>query len=213
MESRLKPHDLPDNTATPDDVRQAIEALSKEETYRLRKAADILIGGTEYQASVEIINEAIVRTISAANGGNGRRWPKDVPFMAYMIQTIKGLANDSRESSAQTKTDHIEAMAVDGLSAEEVLGRLELCHPDIVTTVIEFEETQERQDRAKSAADKIDAHFSGDSEITWIIMGHKDGQSPAEIRELAEMTETQYNSARRRFRRGLEKLFPGRRPS
>ena len=209
----MKPHDLPDNTATPEDVRQAIEALSKEESYRLRKAADILIGGTEYQAPLEIINEAIVRTISAANGGNGRHWPKDVPFMAYMIQTMRGLANDSRESSAQSKTDRIEAMAVDGLSADEVLGQLEHCHPDIVTTVIELEEFQERQDRAKAVADKIDAHFAGDSEITWIIMGNKDGQSAAEIRELAEMTETQYNTARRRFRRGLEKLFPGRRPS
>ena len=207
----MKPDDPPGDTATPEDVRQAIEALSKEDRYRLRKAAVICLSGTEYQAPQEIINEAIVRTISAANGGKGRRWPKYVPFMAYLIQTIKGLANDSRESPIQTKTVNMEAMTTEGIKAEDVLDRLEHSHSDVVTQTIELEETQERRDRAKADADKIDAHFTVDSEVTWIIMGHKDGLSATEIRDLGEMTQTQYETARRRFRRGLEKLFPGRR--
>lgn len=209
----MKPDDLPDNVATPEDVRQAIEALSNEDRYRLRKAAAICLAGTEYQDPLEIINEAIARTMSAANGDKGRHWPKGVVFMAYMIQTIKGLADDSRESSIQKKTEYMEAMATEGGSAEDALGRLELYNLDVVAQAVALEETQERQDRAKMDADIIDAHFSDDIEVTWIIMGHKDDQSPAAIREMAEMTDTQYNTARRRFRRGLEKLFPGRRAS
>lgn len=57
----------------------------------------------------------------------------------------------------------------------------------------------------------IDTFFANDDEVKWIIMGHKDGHSVSEICELANMTQTQYETARRRFRRGREKLFPGRR--
>ena len=104
-------------------------------------------------------------------------------------------------------------MATEGVSADDVLGRLQGFCPDVVTEAVEQEESQEQRDRAKADSDKIEAFFTNDSEVTWIIIGHKDGQSAAEIRELAEMTQTQYETARRRFRRGLENLFPGRRKS
>ena len=82
---------------------------------------------------------------------------------------------------------------------------------DVVEQALEVEETAERRDRAKADADAIDAHFTGDDEITWVIMGLKDGQSATDIREMSGMSGTQYETARKRFRRGLEKLFPGRR--
>ena len=203
--------DRPDDTATPEDVRQAIDALSKEELYRIRKAAVYCLLGTEYQEPQEIINEAIVRTMKAASGEKGRHWPKSVPFIAYMIRTIQGLANDSQESSVQTRTDYMEAMATETASAEDVLGRFEHHHIDVLTQALELEETSERQDRAKEIVSKIDAYFAGGSEVTWVIMGHKDDLSAAEIRELSGMTQTQYETARKRFRRGLDKLFPEKR--
>ncbi|WP_157040563.1 hypothetical protein [Polaromonas naphthalenivorans] len=207
----MKLDDQPDNNATPEDVHQAIEALSNEDRYRLRKASMICLAGTEYQDPMELVHEAMVRTMSAANGGKGRHWPKDVPFMAYMIQTLKGLADDSRQSAAQKKTDHLEVMAAEGATVEEALGRFGYCHSDVLSQAVEWEESENRQDRAKTDALLIDARFADDNEVTLIIMGHKDGLTPAEIRELGEMNQTQYETARRRLRRGLENLFPGRR--
>jgi hypothetical protein len=214
-EDGLKPDDLPDGAATSDEIRQAIESLSAEDVYRINKAAMLCLSGTEYQTGDEIINEAIVRTMNAASGMKGRRWPKRIPFVAYMIETLKGLASDSRKSSLQTKTDSMDAMAVsiEGVSVDDVLGRLEYYHQDVPTQAIELEETQERRDCAKADAEIIDNFFANDDEIKWIIMGHKDGLSVSEILELANMTQTQYETTRRRFRRGLEKLFPGRRKS
>jgi len=205
--------DKPDDTATPEDVRQAIGALSKEALYRIRKASEYCLLGTEYQNPEEIINEAIFRTMKAASGEKGRHWPKNVPFVAYMIKTIQGLANDSQNSSDQTKTDYIEAMATETASAEDVLGRFEHRHADVLTQAIEQEETGERQDRANEIACKIDTCFSGDSQVTWVIMGHKDDLSVSEIRELSGMTQIQYETARKRFRRGIDKLFPEKRKS
>ena len=207
----LKLDDPPDDAATPDEVRAAIEGLSKEDTARLKKAATYCLYGTEFQNPLELINEAVVRTLNAAHGDKGRTWRRSVPFMAYMINTVKGIANDSQESLPQTRTVHMEAMATPATSAEDALGALGHCNTDVVEQALEVEETAERRDRAKADADAIDAHFTGDDEITWVIMGLKDGQSATDIREMSGMSGTQYETARKRFRRGLEKLFPGRR--
>lgn len=207
----MKLEDQSDDDATPEDVHQAIETLTQEDRYRLRKAAVICLAGTEYQDPMELVHEAILRTMNAANGSKGRHWPKNVPFMAYMIQTIKGLANDSRESLSQKKTDHIEVMAAEGSTTEEALSTVGYFHSDVLSQAVEWEDSLDRRNRAKTDAILIDARFADDSEVMMIIMGHKDGLTPAEIRELGEMSNTQYETARRRFRRGLENLFPGRR--
>ena len=207
----MKLEEKSDGNATPEDVHQAIGGLSQTDLYRLRKAAIICLAGTEYQDPMELVHEAIVRTMNAANGCKGRHWPKTVPFMAYMIQTIKGLANDSRESLPQRQTDYIEGMAVEGATAEEVLGGMGHCQSDVLIQAVECEESSDTRNRAEADANLIDARFEKDSEVMIIIMGIKDGMTPADIRELGEMSKTQYETARKRFRRGLENLFPGRR--
>lgn len=209
----MKIDDPLDDSATPDEIRVAIEGLSKEDAAKLKKAATYCLYGTEFQNPLELINEAIVRTLNAAHGDKGRRWRRSVPFIAFMINTVKGIANDSQESLPQTRTMHMEAMVTPETSVEDALGALGHCTVHVVEQAIEVEETAERQDRAKADADAIDAHFAGDGEVTWIIMGLKDGLSATDIRELSGMNGTQYETARKRFRRGLEKLFPGRRKS
>lgn len=204
------PDGQPIDFATPDDIREAISALSKADHYRIYKAARFCLWGTGYADPQEIINEAILRTMKAASGEKGRHWPKDVPFVSYVIMTMQGLADDSRESVVQKKTDYMEAMAAKSETdcAEDVLGRHGHYHPDHLSRAVENEETRSREEQAKKIVDKIDEHFKGDDEVNWIIMGHKDGMGASEIRDLSGMTKTQYETARRRFRRGLDKLFP-----
>lgn len=202
-----------DCLATPDDVCQAYEGLSDLELYRLHKAALIQLSGSDYSDPDEIINEAIIRTLKAANGGEGRRWPKNVPFIAYLIQVIRGLASDSRNSEYQSKTDWLEAMVPADATTEDVLGHLDHHHSDTLTNILEVELNTERQARAKADADLIEAHFSQDTQVTWIILGRKEDLSPGEIMEMGEMTRTQYDTAMRRFRRGIENIFSEKRPS
>ena len=49
-------------------VQEAISRLSEDDLIRLEKAARILLGGTGYSDPQELINEALVRTLSAATG-------------------------------------------------------------------------------------------------------------------------------------------------
>lgn len=207
----MEPKDFPDDPATPDEVRAAIAALSNVDRYRLHKAATCCLPGTEYQAPQELINEAVMRTMNAAAGDRGRRWPKNVPFIAFMIKTIQGIANDSQESAGQKMTDRVEALATEAVGVEQVLAQAEHYHPDTLTQALELEDANEREEEAKGIVGKIDAHFAGDEEVNWILMGLKDDLPAAEIRELSGMTQTEYETARRRFRRGLDKLFPEKR--
>lgn len=201
---------IPDGATTIDDVRQAYEALTNDELYRLLKLARIFLAGTEYADPQDLLNETLMRTLRAANGEKGRHWPKSVPFMAFLVQTMKGLADDSLNSSYITQTQGMENFATEALTAEEGLGAKGHAHPDIVTLAIDAGERADDRDRAKRNAARIDALFVGDEEVGWLVMGHKDGLKAAEIREISGMSQTQYETARRRFRRGLEKLFPGR---
>ena len=201
---------MPDGATTTDDVRQAYEVLTNDELYRLLKAARIFLAGTEYADPQELLNEALLRTLRAANGEKGRHWPKSVPFMAFLIQTMQGLADDSLNSSYIRQTREMEVLATEALTAEEALGAHGHTHLDVVTLAIGAGERADEEDRAKRDAARIDTYFAGDDEVGWLVMGHKDGLKAAEIRELSGMSQTQYETARRRFRRGLEKIFPGR---
>jgi hypothetical protein len=199
--------------ASGEDIRSAIEKLAKADMVRLYKAGKNYLFGTEYKDPSELLNEAIMRAMNAAHGGKGRSWKKSVPFIAFLIMTMKGIANDSYESLAQTKTDSMEAMATEQTSIEEALHERGHSHRGTEEIVVEIEEAEERQALAKQDSDAIDRFFKDDSEVNWIIMGYKDGQTASEIRELSEMSPTQYETAKKRFRRGLEKISLHRRKS
>lgn len=203
-------HPDPEGPTTIEDVRQAYESLTNDELYRLHKLGRVLLAGTEYSDPQELLNETLIRTIRAANGEKGRRWPKSVPFVAFLGQTMKGLADDSLNSSYIKQTQEMEALATEALTADEAIGAHGHAHPDVVALAIESGEIADNRDRAIRDAARIDANFAGDEEVGWLVMGHKDGLKAAEIRDLSGMDQTQYETARRRFRRGLEKLFPGR---
>lgn len=194
--------------ATPEDVGQAIEELNGIDLYRLRRYATYCMMGTDYNDPMDLIQEALVRTVAAAAGEKGRNWPLDIPFVVYLKNTIRGLANDSRESGSQQKVAHLEEMVREGETIEDVLGQHQHRHGDALSQAVALEEAVERQDRAKACTDRIEAHFSDDPQVSWIIEGHKEGWSAKEIMEIAGMNSTQYSTARRRFRRGVDQLFP-----
>jgi hypothetical protein len=207
----LEPVEQSDDLATPDELRQAIESLSPAELYKLNKAAGYFLFGSEYQSARELLNETIMRAMNAAVGEKGRAWRKSVNFMAFMLMCMRGIANDSAESVQQTRVKRIEELTTETHSGEEVLAIKGHSHSGHEDVVVELEESQERAAKAKADAQVIEGHFANDGQVSWLIMGCKDELAPQEVREMSEMTQTEYDTAKRRFRRGLDKLFPGRR--
>jgi DNA-directed RNA polymerase specialized sigma24 family protein len=200
----------PRGATTIDEVRAAIDALTDADRLRLRKTASILLAGSDYSDPQDLLNEAVVRTLRAAAGQKGRHWPAGVDFIAYLVQTMKGLASDSRASVKVRPTRDLETLATESLTADEGLGAHGQFHPDVVTLAIEAGEAADARDAAAEDAAKIDAFFAGDEDVEFLIMGHRDELTPQQVRKDAGLSQTQYETARKRLRRGLEKLFPGR---
>lgn len=201
-----------DTLATADQIREAIEALTENDALRLRKAAIACLPGTEYQDHKEVINEAVRRAIDASVGLRGRNWPINrVPFVAFMIKTMESIANGSRESHAMSKTDRFDALVLEGSAADHPLDRLGMSTASVEMEAIEAEDEAEAVALAKVDAARIEAFFADDQDVGWLIMCLKDGKSAAKARAIAGYSTTEYETIRRRMRRGSEKLFPGRR--
>lgn len=197
--------------ATAEEIGEAIESLTEAELGRIHRAAQYALFGTEYTDPDELLGEAVQRTLDGVGVPGGRHWPKDVHFVAYIIRTMQSIADGSSNSVVQTSTASLEAMAGGEGNAELALAQEGFSSPDVVEQALEVEEAAERQSRAAADAALIEAHFANDDQIQFLIMGDKDDMKAADIRAISGMSQTEYDSARRRFRRGLNTLMPGRR--
>jgi hypothetical protein len=68
----------------------------------------------------------------------------------------------------------------------------------------------EARKEASASLKKIRDHFAGDSDVETILMGIEEEDKPEVIRQAFGMSITQYETGRKRLRRGLERLFPKR---
>jgi len=199
--------------ATTEEICEAVESLTEPEVGRIYRAAQYALFGTEYTDPNELLGEAVQRTLEGVAAKEGRHWPKDVNFVAYLIRTMQSIAEGSSSSISQFRTVRLEAIAGQDGNIELALAQQGFSSPDVVEQAMELEETNERQARAATDAALIEAHFANDEETQYLIMGDKDGMTPSEIRAVSGMGQTTYDTARRRFRRGLNTLMSGRRKS
>jgi hypothetical protein len=150
--------------------------------------------------------------MDGAMGDQGRHWPKRrVPFVAFMIMTMMSIADGSRESHLMSRTDRLEGLGLKGEGADHVLDFLGFSTQSVEDEALDAEEEAAAIARAKVDADRIDVMFADDQQVAWLVMCIKEGKSPAKARELAGFTTTEYETIRKRLRRGAAKLFPGRR--
>lgn len=127
--------------ATDEEISEAIESLTEADFGRIHRAAQYALFGTEYTDPGELLGEAVQRTLEGVGVNGGRHWPKDVPFVAYIIMTMKSIADGSSNSVVQTTTASLEAMAGGDGNAELALAQEGFSSPDVVEQALEVEET------------------------------------------------------------------------
>jgi hypothetical protein len=194
--------------ATTVEIQAAIEALNEEELLRIGKAASSFAPGTQYADPAELFNEAITRCMSAAAGKGGRPWPVHVPFVAFVIKTMQGLASDSRESWEQRSLVAAEDLASDDQTGEQFLelrNRSELSTEELA---IERQEAAERESQAQRTLEALRALLAGNQAALDVLDARLAELSMSEALEMFDLTKTQYESAQRALRRALEKLNP-----
>lgn len=188
-------------SATLDQLEAELEQLSDSDWIRLRKMAARHSWGTRLVDPDELINETIARLV-----GGTRRWSTGMKFVPWMDSAMKSVADGIRN----LKITKAEALAGDLIDCDESDEALDVFGEDS-RTPLDSMLTEEARKAATDALEKIGKHFKGDQDIEWILMGFEDGLKADEIRELGGMNQTQYETARKRMRRGIELLFPERR--
>jgi len=189
-------------------VRTAIEELTTAEWARLRRAAQVLKVGTEYEAS-DLIQEAICRTVQGAVSTSGRHWPLHVPFVVYLINTMYSLVDASLEAPANTLTETCD----DPCEADAPAEFLAIVRsPSAETVVLAAEERAASTAWVNATIAAIDKNFAEDEEVLMILLREREGQSAQQIQLEEGMNQKQYETARKRYRRGLSKIDIRRRP-
>lgn len=182
-------------------IEAAIDCLSDAEWLRLRKMAASHLWGTRFADPDELVNETITRLAEGT-----RHWPTGMKFVPWMDSAMKSVADGLR----QLRSRKLEALAADVVECDDPEEALDIFASDSQTP-LDSMLTEEARNAATDALEKIAEYFKDDQDVTWILMGIEDGLKADEIRDTAGMTQTQYETARRRMRRGIEKLFPARR--
>lgn len=188
--------------ATAEEVAEATDRLTPANYVRLHKAARIRVAGTAFTDANDLVSEAVATPYLAALGEGGRRWPRGVDFMAFLLKTIQGIASDSRRSEERRLTVSQRVRLPDGQERDLLTSRVcpTTASPE---DLILDDECHKREDGALAAAREF---FKDDPEILSIMKGIENDQSAKSIQESTGMSATQYETARRRWRRGLEKL-------
>lgn len=213
----MGPSNSKERHANLEEVAEAVANLRPAELLRLKKRAGLQIFGTEYTDPMELLCEAVKRAMVASDPSKhederGRPWPIDrVELVAFLSRSMDGLADDSRASLHQARTDRLEVLAGEAGSTDTVLHDAGYYHSDVVEQAIELEEVLVRQTAAKEDVARIEALFAGDQAVLAVIEGEKEGMSARDVQALFELDETTYDSARRRLRRKVDRLMPGRR--
>jgi DNA-directed RNA polymerase specialized sigma24 family protein len=197
--------------ATLQDVQLALSLLTAADYGSLLKIARAYKGGSAYQHDPwDLVCEACHTALRAAGGQGGRRWPRNVPFMAYLANTIRGTASDARGAARRHATQSILLTSAAGDEASDVLESLGLGTASTEDTCLEEEELRLVRAWEEAVRAKVLAHFAADEDVLRVIRGIEEGLSARKIQAEAGMSKTRYESAHRRWRRGLDRLFAGR---
>lgn len=157
-------------TTTLLEVRAALEQLLRNtpDMLRLEKISRLYARGLQPTEGMDLLNEAFARALEGK-----RRWPRNVPIVAFLAQVMRGLASDIRDS-LPTKANPAVDLFDD--SCEGELNIIELIK-------------------------EIMAIFKDDEEALSVLEYRIQSYSPKEVQDFLNMTPTQYGTILKRIRR------------
>lgn len=177
------------------ETSKAIEELSDADWIRLKRVAAWIYGKCGMSAE-DLLQEAFTKALTG-----DRHCPRSVDIVRFLSEAMKSIASNNAKSYSrhpevslqtpkmETGSDYQADLEDTKQPAAELvaIARMELAN-------------------IQKAIPKL---FESDSEaIQLLAMGIVDGMDVRELQEFSGLRGTEYNSARRLFRRRIEKAFP-----
>lgn len=181
-----------------EEVEAALRALPDSYLLRLRRWAAWKLTDNCKSEADEVISEVFDRFVT----GN-RKWPHGVAFDTCFWNAVKSVISGEWDKHKRHAALHVTAVNEDGES-EDPLASIGSNDGN----PIELFEAAEVRGRRQTTIDHITGNFEADDAVTAVLIGIEHNLSPKEVQEQFELTETEYDSARRKLRRFLNKHYP-----
>ena len=180
-----------EDTLSPEEFSAKLNALSQADLLRLRGA------GRQYAAGTigtweDLLHDAICLTIEGT-----RHCSRSMTVLAHLRSTMRSLASNIRKKDGRIKTvsigSPIDLNDEDDLTVDpkdpNPNSEIRLSHQECMNTLFGL--------------------FENDDENTGLVLtGIAMGQTPVEIQMQVGITSTEYDTIRKRIRRGVNKAYP-----
>jgi DNA-directed RNA polymerase specialized sigma24 family protein len=175
-----------------EDLTAAFEALSPDDKLKLAAIETIKRGGTRFGRG-ELVHEAVCRALTG-----DRNCPRDVPFMAFLVETMRSISHHDREQRRRTKSLVGEA-STDG---------------DAVSPAISPSPEDDLMEKQSAAAvQAMHQIFDDDPDAQIVLLGMQDELRGAALRDATGLEQGQVDYAIRRIRKKMRKIYPEGRPT
>jgi RNA polymerase sigma-70 factor (ECF subfamily) len=166
-------------------IARAIQSLSEGDLLRLKALARLRARSLPGIEWADVLNETIMRALSGT-----RRWPPNVPIISFLAWAMRSVCDEYWRKMRRERSVIVSLEVSSGGWPPDQADEAPDADP-------------ERTAAAVQMLAVLDALFAHDETALKIIAGLEDGLSAAEIRLRYGLSETEYDSARKRMRRTL----------
>jgi RNA polymerase sigma-70 factor (ECF subfamily) len=181
----------PPDVLTPDELHAAIGSLSDLDYVAVEKATVYWSTGRAISAD-DLLLKAMTNSLSGA-----RKCPRDLPVKEFLIGAMRSLASSSYKGS---KRDPL----IIGRAVEDQEEEVSLAHG----TAASSEDILIAEERQAAMRTALVSLFKDDPEADLVLTGLLQDMSREEIQKDCNLTDTEYETIRRRIRRAINKHYP-----
>lgn len=214
MNQDAAPKAPPAKAATQDEIIQAIEALTPEDTERLEQVAKnriIRIGrrAANLRTEKDLFQEAMRRILEGQ-----RQWcPQNAKFVPFLVGVIWSIASEWAGHRKRNIGTPEYAVTESQITKDDEEGNplspfadLGDPNPNIEDQWIDADVEADR----KALADEIERHFEQDENASYVLMGWQEGMDGPRIQKEFGFSEKTYRAIVRRMKRHSQKILEER---
>lgn len=196
-----------DECATTAEVVAAIESLSAEQYYRLKRFAQWRMRGIGRAALGRtygsLLDQAVVSTLEGSESeAKGRKWAKNrVPFVEHLLGAMRSISTHWKEAYERRGMD-AELLDCEATTVDDVGNVSRPSDLVVDPTADPF-----RSYAAREGLEALDNHFAGDDDALLVIEARKEGMSVAGMVADLGLTEKRVNAATQRIRYFLRRIL------
>jgi hypothetical protein len=187
-----------EQAATFEEVERAIEGLSDDEERRLllkaRTRVSVIGRAALRRDEEDLLQEAITATLDGTRRGDGRRWNKNVSFFQHLVGAMRSISSHWLEA-----LDEQEASLESDLQRQDEEGNI--INP--MLNVRAPTPNAERELIAKEQVARVREVVAPRDLAVLIVDGMREEMNGPEIKDLLEISQTQYETEMKWIRRSL----------